>query len=91
MKQRLTFAVQRQDHSRIRHCRCEDPSELDTCVSGLLCQRCSPQKAPVLPPAAAAADAAGGAWVCGECGHQVRADFAAALEEKLREDLEDDR
>ena len=62
-----------------------DPSELDTCVSGLLCQRCSPQKAPLLPSADNAA------WVCGECGHQVRADFAAALEGKLREDLEDDR
>ena len=64
---------------------------MDTFVSGLLCQRCgnSGQKCPILPADPSATDSK---WVCGgECGYNVRADFAAALEEKLLKELEEDR
>ena len=74
--------------------RCSDPSELDTYTSSLLCQRCPKDNAQVSSsPSILPADPSDpeSKWQCAECGYCVRADFASALQDRLRDELENSR
>ncbi|XP_057376965.1 SET domain-containing protein SmydA-8-like [Daphnia carinata] len=64
--------------------RCKDPTELDTFISGLYCQKCPPQSGILLieNPLDETSD-----WVCRQCGTRQPANYVAEIIESVGKEI----